>query len=86
MGKTAMVRARVKPELKDQAESVFRRLGLNATQAITIFYKQVRLRDGLPFEVAIPKSTTVGTFKDTDAGKNLTVCEDAEEMFDQLGI
>jgi len=37
-------------------------------------------------EVAIPKSTTVGTFKDTDAGKNLTVCEDAEEMFDQLGI
>jgi DNA-damage-inducible protein J len=86
MSKTAMVRARVEPSLKEHAESVFQRLGLNATQAITLFYKQVELREGLPFEVAIPTSTTAKTFEATDAGKDLIVCKDADDMFEKLGI
>jgi len=86
MSKTAMVRARVEPDLKKHAEAVFQRLGLNATQAITMFYKQVELREALPFEVAIPTSTTAKTFQGTDSGKDLIVCEDADEMFDKLGI
>ena len=40
MSKTAMVRARLEPDLKDYAEGIFHRLGLNATQAITMFYRQ----------------------------------------------
>ncbi|MBI5529468.1 MAG: type II toxin-antitoxin system RelB/DinJ family antitoxin [Deltaproteobacteria bacterium] len=86
MSKSAMVRARIRPELKDGAETVFKRLGLNPTQAITIFYRQVELRGGLPFEVAIPTTTTKRTFKKTDAGRDLVVCEDADDMFDKLGI
>lgn len=86
MSKTAMVRARVEPDLKEHAEAVFQRLGLNATQAITMFYKQVELREGLPFEVAIPTATTTRTFQATDAGKDLVVCEDADDMFNKLGI
>ena len=86
MNKTAMVRARVEPNLKEHAESVFQRLGLNATQAITLFYKQVELREGLPFEVAIPTPTTAKTFEATDAGKDLIVCKDADDMFEKLGI
>lgn len=86
MSKTAMVRARVEPDLKDHAESVFYRLGLNATQAITMFYKQVELRDGLPFDVVIPTPTTTRTFKDSEAGRDLVVCEDADDMFRKLGI
>jgi DNA-damage-inducible protein J len=86
MSKTAMVRARVEPDLKDHAEAVFQRLGLNATQAITMFYKQVELREGLPFEVAIPTPTTAKTFDATDAGTDLIVCKDADDMFERLGI
>jgi len=86
MNKTATVRARIQPKLKDHAESVFHRLGLNATQAITIFYKQVELRRGLPFELAIPTSTTRQTFDSTDAGHDLIVCENADDMFKKLGI
>ena len=86
MMKTAMVRARVEPELKNQAESVFRRLGLNATQAITIFYRQVELRDGLPFDVVVPATTTKRTFEASEAGRDLVVCEDADDMFRKLGI
>lgn len=86
MSKTAMVRARVEPDLKQHAESIFQRLGLNATQAITMFYKQVELREGLPFEVTIPTPATEKTFKATDEGRDLIVCEDADDMFDKLGI
>jgi len=86
MSKSAMVRARVEPELKDTAETIFQDLGLNATQAITMFYKQVELRGGLPFEVAIPTATTKRTFEATDAGRDVVVCDDAEDMFKQLGV
>ena len=86
MSKTAMVRARVEPKLKDHAESVFHRLGLNATQAITMFYKQVELREGLPFDVVVPTATTTRTLEASEAGRGLVVCEDADDMFQKLGI
>ena len=86
MIKTAMVRARVEPELKNQAENVFHRLGLNATQAITIFYKQVELRDGLPFDVVVPSPTTKRAFAASEAGRDLIICKDADDMFHKLGI
>jgi DNA-damage-inducible protein J len=86
MIKTATVRARLEPKLKDHAESVFHRLGLNSTQAVTIFYRQVELRGGLPFNVAIPSPAARRTFEATDAGHDLVLCKDADDMFRQLGI
>jgi DNA-damage-inducible protein J len=86
MNKTSTVRARIEPDLKNKAEQVFRDLGLTTTQAITLFYRQVELRNGLPFDLVIPNETTRRTFSDTDAGRNLVVCEDADDMFRKLGI
>jgi DNA-damage-inducible protein J len=86
MSKTSTVRARIKPDLKDSAEKVFRELGLNSTQAITLFYKQVELRHGLPFDIVIPTDSTRKTFEATDAGRNLIVCKDVGDMFEKLGI
>ena len=86
MNKSATVRARIEPDLKNRAEKVFRKLGLSTTQAINLFYKQVELRNGLPFEVVIPNKTTRRTFSNTDVGKDLILCEDADDMFAKLGI
>ena len=80
MNKTSTIRARMEPDLKDKAEKVFRKLGLTSTQAITLFYKQVELRNGLPFDIVIPNETTLQTFNETDAGK------DANDMYRKLGI
>ena len=81
-----MVRARIEPELKEQTEKIFKQLGLSVTQAITLFYKQVEARNGLPFNIVIPTSETLNAFEATDADKDLVVCENADEMFDKLGI
>lgn len=86
MSKSATIRARLEPELKNHAETIFRHLGLNATQAITMFYKQVELRNGLPFDVIVPTATTKRTMDATDSGQNLVICENADDMFDKLGI
>lgn len=84
--KTEFVRARVEPELKTTVDNILSELGLNATQAITLFYKQIALRHGLPFAVELPNETTCKTFEETDLGQDLTVCKDVNDMFDKLGI
>jgi DNA-damage-inducible protein J len=54
MSRAAMIHARMEPELKQDAESIFRALGMTTTEAVTLFYKQVKMRHGLPFTVEIP--------------------------------
>jgi DNA-damage-inducible protein J len=86
MNKTSTVRARIEPDLKNKAEKVFQELGLTTTQAITLFYKQVELKNGLPFEVRFPNETTRRTLDQTDEEQGLVMSENAEDMFRKLGI
>lgn len=55
MLRSETVRARMEPRLKANAEGIFSALGLNPSQAIVLFYKQVELRGGLPFELVVPR-------------------------------
>lgn len=71
MRKNATVRARVEPELKAKAEAALDALGLNPTTAITLFYRQVVLYNGLPFEVRIPNATTRRAMRDAMGGSHL---------------
>jgi DNA-damage-inducible protein J len=86
MAKNSTVRARIEPELKADVEKLFKELGISTTEAINLFYRQVKLRNGFPFSVAIPNKTTERVFKDTDAKRNLIRCEDANDMFQKLGL
>lgn len=86
MAKSAIIRARIEPELKAEAEIIFSELGLSITEAITLFYRQVKLTRGLPFEIHLPNQTTLQTFQDTDEGRNLVQCENSQELFDKLGL
>ena len=56
MAKTANLYARIEPEVKEQAESILATLGIPASNAINMFYKQIILQRGLPFDVKIPAS------------------------------
>lgn len=60
MAKTANLYARIEPELKEQAESILAALGIPASNAITMFYKQIILQRGLPFEVKLPAARPLG--------------------------
>ena len=86
MSKTAMIRARVEPVLKDQVEGVFNALGLSATDAITLFYRQVQVRNGLFFDLVIPNQLTRKTMRATDQGRGLVRARNAEDLFKKLGV
>lgn len=85
MAKKAMITTSVDPDLKADAEKVLSKLGISTTEAINIFLSQVRLRKGLPFDVKIPNKTTLKAMRDAEEGRNLTECEDAEDMLRKLG-
>ncbi|MBI5664824.1 MAG: type II toxin-antitoxin system RelB/DinJ family antitoxin [Nitrospirae bacterium] len=86
MSKSAMIMARTTPDLKKDVEKILKKLGMSTTEAINIFLSQIRLLQGLPFDVKIPNKTTRETFKKTDEGKELVKCKDADDMFKKLGI
>lgn len=54
--KSANLYARIEPDVKEKAESVLSALGIPASNAINMFYKQIILQRGLPFDVKIPSS------------------------------
>ena len=72
MSKTGTIRARIEPELKHNAETVLAALGLSVTEALTLFYKQISLQNGLPFDVKIPNEVTIKTLKQVRNREDLT--------------
>ena len=57
--KSANLYARIEPDVKEQAEGILATLGISASNAINMFYKQIILQRGLPFEVKIPSARPV---------------------------
>ena len=95
MAKTANLYARIEPKLKEEAESILAELGIPASNAITMFYRQIILQQGLPFEVKLPTAKPVDLrkltqpqldaelqkgFDDVAAGKTKPV----EQVFDSI--
>ena len=95
MAKSANLYVRIEPDLKEQAESILAALGIPASNAITMFYKQIILQKGLPFEVKLPSVrpldiTTLDEeelnaelekgFADIEAGRT----KDAKGVFDEI--
>ncbi|MFH2102159.1 MAG: type II toxin-antitoxin system RelB/DinJ family antitoxin [Chloroflexota bacterium] len=85
MSKTTMITARVDPKLKRETEKVLKELGLTTSQAITLFFNQINLRQGLPFAVAMPNSETAQAIEDALAGVNLQTAESVDALFEELG-
>ena len=80
--KTAAVHSRIHPEIKERAEGILQRLGLSPTEAIRMFYTQIALRNGLPFDVSIPNDETIKALEDSRSGRNLERFNSTEELFD----
>lgn len=52
--KTANLYARIEPDVKEQAENILSSLGIPVSSAINMFYKQIILQRGIPFDVKLP--------------------------------
>ena len=57
--KAEIVRARIAPEIKNNAELVLASLGMSMADAIRIFLNQVVVRQGFPVELKTPNMVTL---------------------------
>jgi DNA-damage-inducible protein J len=84
--KTSVIHTRIDSNLKADAESVLEKIGLTSSEAVRLFYRQIELNQGIPFEVKIPNKLTVETLVNSDRGEDTHPANDVDDLFDQLGI
>lgn len=56
MAKTAYISARVDKKVKAEAQKVLRDVGVNTSDAVDMFLRQVVMQQGIPFEVRRPNA------------------------------
>lgn len=61
------VRSRIEPDLKDRAAEVLAECGLNLSDAIRLFLRQVVAQQGLPFEIKSPNAVTRAAMREARA-------------------
>ena len=81
--KSAEVRTRIEPELKERSAEVLADLGLDLSGAIRLFLRQVVEVRGLPFEVRKPTAKTIAAMAETRAMTSARY-DSAKELFDAL--
>jgi len=86
MSKSGYIRARVEPELKEDVEGLLATIGLSPSQAITLFYTQIKLNRGLPFAVKLPNETTIKALEESETTAGLPRYKSSKEMFKGLGL
>ena len=84
--KTSVIHTRIDSNLKADAESILEKIGLTSSEAVRLFYRQIELNQGIPFDVKIPNKLTVETLAKSDRGEDIYSAKDADDLFDQLGM
>ena len=73
MANTSVVYARIDTDLKEGAEHILSRLGISPSSAIQMFYSQILLTKGVPFDLKLPDAgiTAIGNMDRDQIGKEL---------------
>ena len=81
MNKSSRVEARMDSDLKQAAEAIFSQLGVSPSEAIRIFYKQVALYQGFPFDMRIPNAETITALQELNHPEHLIRHDSVDDMF-----
>jgi len=79
-----MINVKIDDNTKRRAQKILHSLGLNMSQAISIYFKQIVNTRSIPFEIKLPNKTTRQTLKKTDEGKDLHHASNVEELSKEL--
>ena len=86
----ATVTARVDENVKKEAETLFKKMGINMSTAMNLFLKKCILEQGIPFELKVPNGETLKAMQETEdilSGKiERKGYKSAEELFENLGV
>lgn len=93
MATTIPTQIRIEENTKKQAVELLEGLGLNLSDAVNIFLRQVILRKGIPFDVAYPEDVwefrpeviaAMEEAKSISRNSNIKGYTDINELFEEL--
>jgi DNA-damage-inducible protein J len=64
------ISTRIDATLKQNASNILHQIGLSESDAIRMFYTQIVMHRGLPFEAKVPNDETLAAFEELDQEKN----------------
>ena len=85
MIKKARVEVRVDLKLKDEVISVLRKLNMSESEAIRVYFRQIALTKGIPFEIKIPNKETLKALDEVKNGK-LREFNNFDDYLDNIGV
>ena len=75
----------IDPEIKKEAETILKELGLSVSKSFELYYRQIIAHRVLPFELQVPNEKTMKAIKNSRQGKGKTFSS-TEDLFEDLGI
>ncbi|MGA2070475.1 MAG: type II toxin-antitoxin system RelB/DinJ family antitoxin [Sedimentisphaerales bacterium] len=81
---TTTINARIDTRSKEQARKILDCLGLSMSEAISLYFRQIILRRGIPFDIEIPNELTAKTLRDSRKGRGLRKAANVDALFKEL--
>ena len=86
----AVINIRVNDEVKKEAETIFKSLGLNMSVAMNLFLKKCINENGIPFDLKLPNNETMEALEETNKILNRDIerksYKNIDELFEDLGV
>jgi DNA-damage-inducible protein J len=77
------IQVRIPDDLKEEVGFILSEVGLTASDAINMFYKQIVLHRGIPFDIRIPNKKTIAAIEEVRSGK-LESYDSIDELFKEV--
>jgi len=84
MGKSATIHTRIDEKTKTKTQKILKILNISMSEAISMFFRQIVLHKGIPFEIKIPNDVTLTTIEKLEAGEDTHEVSTVDELFQEL--
>ena len=84
--KSSIVRASIEPDIKNKVEHIFETLGLSTSEAISLFFRQVYLLRGIPFEIKIPNKELRESIEKSRRSVDINEYDSVDDLFKSMKL
>lgn len=80
MAATAIVQARLEPEVKEEATRILAAIGMTPSEAVRLLFMRVVAEQAFPMELLVPNATTIAAMRE----KNLPSFDSIDDLLVDL--
>ena len=86
MAKTSNLVVRLEPEVKEKAEAIFKKMGISASTAVDMFYRQVIVDGGMPFAAKVKNPVDIADLSREEIDDLILEAIDASKRGEYMDI